>query len=281
MIGIGAIVFIALLMLIERSSRIFNKKNMLMLAECSLFYFLLCMSFTVDIFNIGGYVPSTESVKSLQILSGAQSIDLESSDEELITKAVALHKAMTETDNLSGNLYTEETEYTTVYFYYDLKSGRSISREYAIDLTYHAGTEVEKCFNDLFTDEKNFEKLLHTDDSYVPMNAYVYVSYTDENGEQVYSDNSVQKSNCGELIDALIADGTEGTWRPFTYDSLYNENSITIDIQFIEAGTNYDINEWITADVNSDMKNTIEFLKNASILSDEDLKDRTFGHVRY
>ena len=113
------------------------------------------------------------------------------------------------------------------------------------------------------------------------MNAYVYVSYTDENGEQVYSDNSIAKSNCGELVNALIADGTEGTWRPFAYDSLYNENSITIDIQFIEAGTNYDRNEWITADVNSDMKNTIEFLKNASILSDEDLKDRTFGYVRY
>ena len=280
MIGIGAIVFTALLMVIERSSKIFNKKNMLMLAGCSVFYFLLCMSFTVDIFNIGGYVPSTESVKSLQILSGDQSIDLESTDEELLNKAVALHKAMTETDNLSGNLYTEETEYTTVYFYYTLKSGRSISREYAFDLTYHEGTEAERCFNDLFTDERNFEKLLHTDDNYVAMNAYVYVSYTDDKGESVYSDNSISKSNCGELTEALIADGTEGTWRPFTYDSLYNENSITIDIQFIEAGTNYDRNEWITADVNSDMKNTIEFLKKASILSDEDLENRSFGHVK-
>ncbi len=280
MIVIGAIVFIALLMVIERSSKIFNKKNMLMLAGCSAFYFLLCMSFDADILNIAGYVPSTESVKSMQILSAGETLDLEGGDEELITKAIALHKAMTDADNLSGNLYTDATEYTTIYFYYTLNSGRKISREYGFDLTYHTGTEVEKYFNELFTDKGNFEKFLHTDDQYAAMNAYVYVSYMDDSDEHIYNDYSVSKNDCTKLIEALIEDGADGTWRPFAYDAFYNDNSITIDIQFIEAGDNYDRNVWITADVNSDMKNTIEFLKKASILTDDDLRGRSFGHVR-
>ena len=137
----GLIGFIAGLMIVKKSTRVFNKKALLPFAVCFACMALFIGGFSLDVLGLSKKIPAADKIDDVNIEYYAiryndMRVSRSESDIEL---ARALHKSIIDNRALLEDLLEngpsgeyETVNYSSIYFGYNLKNGKTFSRYYTV-----------------------------------------------------------------------------------------------------------------------------------------------------
>lgn len=238
-------------MLLKKSFRVWKAwKGGAVMAAVMLALCLVCLA---DIFGIVNRVPAPERVESVLVhiqmgypYDNGRILDATLTDPEQIAKVTALHRAVVDNrDNQEYNDgHTSDSDYASVYLYYDLTNGRELDRRYT-SVPIHAEDLEEQgsvlSALEQILDDRTLVAMAYNFEGFMK-NSRLTTAYVEGlllNGEDhgpVYLDSFRQ-----ELWDAVQADFAEGNigvrW-PFEYSRDHREHTYNAYLTF-EVSRNY------------------------------------------
>lgn len=111
-------------MLLDRTIRVFRKRRFVQLAILLAAIALSVWSVKIDLFGIVRWVPEADRVESIQVENGGENLLL--TEPEDIEIVLAAHRAFVDGDDHASG------QYVNIWLRYTLKSGREVTRKYAV-----------------------------------------------------------------------------------------------------------------------------------------------------
>lgn len=264
---IGAIIFFATQMMIEKTIRVFNVKKLIYCGgySAAALVFLICLR--LDAFNIENKVPSADDVEWVGIQSQYSMVY---TDEDEINTAISLHKNFLQDKKELRDVNVKYEDVPGTYFTikYKLKNGNTIIRQYDVvdtesedvSANYVAATQPILDFlnNPTIIKEHIIGNIWN--DCYVKdmyFSTYTFNQYNQEFDYYaeyfMYLSEYEKMEKYNKVYDALIQDIDEGklfrtTFAGYGYTdsntALYNDFSFTVandDVEyFSDEGTFYE-----------------------------------------
>jgi len=279
------ICYYVLLMLMEKSIKVFNKKTLIPMLVCLAVVISANAVMAMDLFNIETYIPDAATVKQVEVYIDGNNVFVDPvADKELYDRIVATHKTICEnTEFMDGDIelvYDETEEDNNVYYSlsltYELKNGSEVNRNYALyaDFSDESNLDVcERAYLDLMQYPGLMVKLLHLNDEYKLTEIYCYVNND-------YSNISIESGDAKKLYDAVVKDAEAGNWEPYNFNKIYKDDytSVMLDMSFetayyFDANSSRNYYDWCSVLVTEEMENTINILLEQDIISKERVKD--------
>lgn len=282
MIIAGFIGFYGILMLLNRTVRVFSKKSFVGVGIISALYIVLNVLCANDAFNMEGYVPDVAEIEHLDFYTEAFSLSLDSEDTEVLNIMVDMHKDVIENKETLLAENTIEMGSINLTYEYTLKDGKKVRRYYwgTIDpQNYDAPGTYEYLFKEKLNSEAVMDKVLSENEGMRLDDAMINVS-TEETS--IYE--TLYGSDADGLYEALLKDIEAGAVTPFDM-SASNEWYYTMRVEFYmetEHNTLRDAyySNWFAVTLKPEMENTLAFLEEAGIFSKEMLeKVRNEDHL--
>ncbi len=270
---ITAIFYFALEMLFNKSFKIFHKYKGYLALSAALCLVTLFFAYT-SIFGYETYIPKKEDIESAAILNGYWREALVE-DGSLVNDVISSHNALISDIRITNRDLNEEESY--IFLKYKLKNGKTVERRYPVS---------EKSANKLMTkmyeyDEYKF-KIYGFDN--INIENVVYTNVTLRRGNYGHSQKLFEE-DAVSLIKAVKKDVSM-----LSYEEIELSGKISyIDIEFshnvidnekskvfknIEYDTNNEytnpehITEHFQININSNYKNTMEFLEEKGYLKE-------------
>lgn len=181
-------------MLLDRTIRVFRKRRFLQLAILLVAMGLSIFVTKVDLLGVVRWVPEAEKVESVQVEGGGETLLI--TDPETLDAVLSAHEAfLKEDDEYSGT-------YANIWLTYTLKSGRVVSRRYAVLST---APELEVLKKLLFSSPEVVFDLTGSWESY--RQGVSCIAYENEKGSSV---SFYDQEQLLSLLDALYADCLAG-----------------------------------------------------------------------
>ena len=182
-------------MLLERTIRVFRKGRFLQAALLVAALLLSIWATKADLFGIVRWVPEKDQVKLVQMRNGNDTL-LITHPEEIETILSAHEAFLSENDENQG-------QYMNIWLTYTLKSGREVTRHYAVRTTHPELLKLKKYF--FSTPEAVFELAGSWEDY---KQEVLYIIYEDDKGS---SHTIYDRTAIDTLLEALYADCKAGT----------------------------------------------------------------------
>lgn len=231
----GLIGYLAAAMLLKKSFRVFDKRNVLGFCALALVIVgcLTCMK--TDLFRVGRWLPRPGQVKTAVISSLGESLHWDEEDDPAeLLDLFSVHRALSE-EQKSDPAYA-----TDVYLTYTLKSGRTVERRYQIDTSNASLADPSRAacmLRERFNDPDNLLKniLPPEGSTVVSIELYIPEENLNPHGE---TENwfYLNTDEFRTVVDALRADvtaGDYGGWRPQETDY----SSYHLEISYAYPGT--------------------------------------------
>lgn len=181
-------------MLLDRTIRVFRKRRFLQLAILLVAMGLSIFVTKVDLLGVVRWVPEAEKVESVQVEGGGETLLI--TDPETLDAVLSAHEAfLKEDDEYSGT-------YANIWLTYTLKSGRVVTRHYAVLST---APELEVLKKLLFSSPEVVFDLTGSWESY--RQGVSCIAYENEKGSSV---SFYDQEQLLSLLDALYADCLAG-----------------------------------------------------------------------
>lgn len=181
-------------MLLDRTIRVFRKRRFLQLAILLVAMGLSIFVTKVDLLGVVRWVPEAEKVESVQVEGGGETLLI--TDPETLDAVLSAHEAfLKEDDEYSGT-------YANIWLTYTLKSGRVVTRHYAVLSTTPELTTLKKL---LFSSPEVVFDLTGNWESY--RQGVTCITYENEKGSSV---SFYDQEQILSLLDALYADCLAG-----------------------------------------------------------------------
>lgn len=272
-----AVGFFTGMMLLERTVRVFRKKNFALCGVLMLVFALTTLVTALDIFGIESWMPEKSEVKSVTVYDRhvyyAANYDSLSGvvlEDEDIEKALRLHELALEEqkyfDNLAiGNDYvvvdyldTVETRFAASFtIVYELTDGRQVRRYYYA----FADSETGEILTDLFSTP---EQVLGVVESQIPGFA--------ANIEEILLDSefvtpALDEQQRQALLEAIAADCRDGNMaQNWAFHSVDNVEYY-LEFQYWNAEARN--SDWMTITVFPECRHTIAFIEESGMLDYE------------
>lgn len=182
-------------MLLDRTIRVFKKRRIIQLVILLATIAISVWTIKIDLFGFVRWVPEADRVESIQVENGGESLQI--TDPEEIEIVLSAHRAFVNGDDRSSG------QYVNIWLRYTLKSGREVTRQYAVLSLDPNLTSLKKL---IFSAP---EAVFNLTGSWEDYKESVYsVSYENEYGK-ITEFRAPEQIN--QLLDALYADCLEGT----------------------------------------------------------------------
>lgn len=280
---VGVVAYYLGTMLMEKDSRVFNKKTALGALICSAVYIIFCVSVGARLSAIENYVPNVEDIASVKVIGASGTFSAYEEDIRILEEVTNLHRSIIENKESlcpygESEIYLRDDYFFTyIQFEYVLKNGDSAVRSYSVAVYDMGENSFEEARNVIVNDPEVTIRYLHIDDSYKL--EYVYSDIAG-GGEYYYNNIAETEETRNIIYEALIKDTKEGRWHPDgmrirEYDT--NEGHIYLEFEFssevkITAVNAYKQYDYVSVNVNKDMNNTIEALVKTGVLTEEKVK---------
>lgn len=285
------LVYYVLLMLMEKSIKVFTKKTFLPMIVCVAIMVVLNVFMAVDILGRETYIPDAGDVDKVEIYIDGNNASVSPVEDKVLYDAItAAHRTFFENKEMmkqdgdydySITDYSDEDAYQVTYcsfqLTYFLKNGSEVVRNYALYIDYRNKENLDVCqqaYIDVLTEPGLLAKLLHEKDEYKLSSVYVYA-------ENDYESTYLENEDADLLWKAVIKDAKAGNWKPFNTTGKVaesNDGSITVSLDFsFEASVpeRYDYArtyyDWTYVAVTAKMTNTVEALISLGVVDEKDL----------
>lgn len=182
-------------MLLDRTIRVFQKKRFIPLVLLLVAMGLSIFVTKVDLFGVVRWVPEKEDVRSVQMSNGNDILNI--TDPEEIATVLTAHEAF-----LKGN-DEDSGQYMNIWLTYTLKSGREVTRHYAVLTTTPELVMLKRAF--FSTPEAVFNMNGSWEDF---KQGVSYIIYESENGT---THTIIEQTVITALLDAMYDDCQAGS----------------------------------------------------------------------
>lgn len=203
-------------MLLERTVRVFQKKNWLRYGVGMLIFVFSIALTVLDPLGITRWVPQAEQVESISFYTGGtrySNIDNAVTDADQIETLLAVHRHGVKNRHEGTNGRND----VRIYLTYTMKSGLTRTRNYYIDVATDAGRKLKALMSSpelvLGTSEENLDEFLNSiDEVMVDFTQFIDESiYERYPGATIPEEISIPEKDIRGLIKAIIQDCKAGT----------------------------------------------------------------------
>lgn len=238
-LGIGVICgFFTGHMLLERNIRVFRKKRFLQLGILLVALGLSIVATKADLFGIVHWVPDADQVKAVHLEGAGEDLVLE--DPRDIEAVLTAHEAFLDKDDSAPG------QYANIWLTYNMKSGRTVKRNYAVLSSTPELLALEKKF---FSTPEAVFQFKDSWESY--KDSVIYINYYTNGSTFTIRDPQAVDS----LLEALYADCLAGN---MTQSWAFHNDAETMYAQELSICTTNQNVLYLT--IYSDAQNTCSFL---------------------
>jgi len=279
----GGITFFVGLMILSKTTKVFNKRSILSFAGISVLLVLLCLTLGTDWLHIARKLPARTEIESAKIeIAGTEYKFFENEHSEYINMVYDLNKVLvTESEEIKKASYirnngTANSEYinVSVTIQYVLKDGKTVTKYYYLacaesDMNNPASyvSAIDNFINsDIITLYRVFE-----DSNY----KLTGINVNDYNGEYV----EISGSEMEELVEAVSRDIVENHSFRFHWFEAYQCYECSLEFVLANADRNnasvnseyrvYEDYRWFALE--TDMTNTVNWLSEHGYISEKTL----------
>ena len=236
--------FFLVKLILERSARIFSKRNIRVFIIALVLLLIFILIFVLDITGYAGRVPEDTKISSVETGSlfgmmdgtayddGQEYINktVKAEDGELIAKVTALHRYVTENKLYDFDTNDDTLRVCDLSFNYTLKNGGAFRRDFRIALD----DESKKLINDILNDK------VVRDSMKIPDSFRDVIKYAEIDMDTVYPDGTFKNSHAEisgadgkkdilRMIDAYNADREKETLNYELISEIQIPEDITIE----------------------------------------------------
>lgn len=279
----AAIVYYGLTMIVNKSFKVFCKKNFFSYLILSGALVFLMILFKVDVLGIEKKIPESKDIDSVW-LHCKYNYGIDASEIEAVNDVLDIHKMILENEDEirateTGNIRPDFTG--NILIEYTLKSGRTLTREYNIPVFLANIDEdsVVNKLNEVVNRKELMMILLDGEEGFYPESANVNVWSADYYYDGSYYDStnrlnsSLEGNKVNQLLDVLRRDAVAGNFSTTFYYGDQEPIGQYFVSAYIEYAPKRQEGYWgysnIQIDVTKKMTNTLRFLKEEGMLLPE------------
>lgn len=261
----GVIGYFAAQMLLEKTARVFKKKNMPGLILLSAVLILMCVSFKLDFFGVENRTAKAENIESIEMLAGGARCQAGAEDAERLQKILDFHGAILE--NKEDIRFTNRDSLTEMRYYrgyavkfvYTLKDGEVFERQYYFS---PINKVIYNAYEKLMENAEVKRGFFSTEDVRITNIELFKMNEEDEKGE--YQIAQVHPVDYNRVLKALDKDAEK-------IDLNYSDDYALIMNISSEKAENSDYNSYyyLSILITPDMKNVVEELVRTGLLANE------------
>jgi len=271
-------------MILERTIRVFNKKNAVGFIIAAVLTLIFVVSLDCDVCGLEKKLPDINDISAVtfssNMASGNNITFNRTAEPEEIERVLKIHKAAIDSKDIY--LAEEGKKETTVLFVrvrleYKLNNGSTLERTYEIPIDEaYKNTECARLFNELM----NTRKVMLINYG-IQENSYFSEGEISSIIQGTYENFSVKQGNA--VVEAITRDIDEGNIGSFDYDACENENGYVLYLNIETVSYTTGERAYAYFNLSSDMKNTIETLLAIDAIKESDLilKKDYFGDDYY
>ncbi|MBR6271455.1 MAG: hypothetical protein IKR26_04810 [Lachnospiraceae bacterium] len=274
----GAIGYFAAQMLLEKTVRVFKKKNMTGFILVSAVLILICGSFKMDFFGVENRTAKAEDIKCIEMMAVGARCEAGQDDSDRLRKILDFHEVILE--NKEDIRFADDTSLwtlsdyrgNTVRFVYTLKNGEVFERQYI----FRPGNEaIYNAYENIMKDTEVKRGFFSTEG--VKITNIELFQMAGEGAESTYEQTSVHHVDYNRILNALYKEADKIEF--FSGD----DYALIMNISSEKAkNSDYYDYYYLSIVITPDMKNVVEELIRTGLLANENgtlkLIDEEYGH---
>ncbi len=265
---IGAVLgFFLAQMMLEKSLRVFGKRNLLRCGIACVVVFTLALFCYLDGFGVSSYIPREEDVVSVELCNEENAI----TDRQVISQTLKLHQQILERRRETEDHLRYDVWSPQIHLRYTLAGGKEVCRRFALPVTEETSNDPNSLIRQ-FDDIHNLPAAILArnlpGDSQMRkiFSAHVYYRVDEKTGvENQIQLNQTQAEN---LWQAMVTDMKAGDLGQYYYSSDYMAKAVKdqdVSAEFSFTGTENFGRNYYHFNIPESAKHTIAVLKELGV----------------